>query len=111
MKICDRGRRSITRGRDAVGWFSFSVDKMTESKSSKSSSEHNTNINMNTQDHIHISEIHITSQTSAHQTEIGHLQKYSEWDLMMCEMDSSVSCCNLIRNGLCLIRRGRVIVY
>lgn len=31
--ICERGRRSVTLGRDAVGWLSFSVDVTTASKS------------------------------------------------------------------------------
>lgn len=31
--ICERGRRSVTRGRDAVGWLSFSVDDTTTSRS------------------------------------------------------------------------------
>lgn len=33
VMICERGRRSVTRGRDAVGWLSFSVDDTTASKS------------------------------------------------------------------------------
>lgn len=31
--ICERGRRSVTRGLDAVGWLSFSVDETTASRS------------------------------------------------------------------------------
>lgn len=33
VMICERGRRSVTRGRDAVGWLSFSVDDTTASRS------------------------------------------------------------------------------
>lgn len=33
VMICERGRRSVTLGRDAVGWLSFSVDATTTSRS------------------------------------------------------------------------------
>lgn len=33
VMICERGRRSVTRGRDTVGWLSFSVDDTTASRS------------------------------------------------------------------------------
>lgn len=33
VMICERGRRSVTRGRDTVGWLSFSDDKTTASRS------------------------------------------------------------------------------
>lgn len=41
VMICERGRRSVTRGRDTVGWLSFSVDKTTTSRSTSANDRHN----------------------------------------------------------------------